>query len=82
MVNGVLWTEVVMFALFVALRLYTRKEILNAVGADDYLCILALVRKKNDFLSDHVKLTPPGRSHSLYNLRYYGHTLRTGETIR
>lgn len=44
MVNGVLWAEVVIFAFFVAVRLYTRKQILNAVGADDYLCILALVR--------------------------------------
>ncbi|KAJ5082210.1 hypothetical protein N7532_011253 [Penicillium argentinense] len=42
MVNGVLWAEVLIFALFVGLRLYTRKEILNAVGADDYLCVLAL----------------------------------------
>lgn len=43
MVNGILWAEVVITAVFVGLRLYTRKEILNAVGADDYLCILALV---------------------------------------
>ncbi|KAJ5975539.1 hypothetical protein N7481_009246 [Penicillium waksmanii] len=43
MVNGVLWTEALLFALFVTLRLYTRKQILNAVGADDYICILALV---------------------------------------
>ncbi|KAJ5217830.1 uncharacterized protein N7469_011455 [Penicillium citrinum] len=43
MVNGVLWAEVVLFAIFVGLRIYTRKEILNAVGGDDYLCILALV---------------------------------------
>jgi hypothetical protein len=46
MVNGVLWTEAVLFALFVTLRLYTRKQILNAVGADDYICILALVRRE------------------------------------
>lgn len=44
MTNAVLWVEVVIFAIFVALRLYTRKEILNAVGADDYLTVLALVR--------------------------------------
>lgn len=47
MVNGVLWTEALLFALFVTLRLYTRKQILNAVGADDYLCILALVRTES-----------------------------------
>jgi hypothetical protein len=44
MTNAILWLEVVIFALFVALRLYTRKEILNSVGADDYLAVLALVR--------------------------------------
>lgn len=47
MVNGVLWTEAVLFALFVTLRLYTRKQILNAVGADDFICILALVRTES-----------------------------------
>ncbi|KAL5334687.1 hypothetical protein BJX70DRAFT_377428 [Aspergillus crustosus] len=43
MVNGVLWMEVVVFALFVGLRLYTRHQILNSVGVDDYLCLTALV---------------------------------------
>ena len=44
MTNAVLWVLVVIFAIFVALRLYTRKQILNSVGADDYLAVLALVR--------------------------------------
>jgi hypothetical protein len=44
MVNAVLWLHVVIFAIFVALRLYTRISILNAVGTDDYLCVVALVR--------------------------------------
>jgi hypothetical protein len=44
MVNGVLWMLVVVFALFVGLRLYTRHQILNAVGIDDWLCVVALVR--------------------------------------
>jgi hypothetical protein len=44
MTNAVLWVVVVVFALFVALRLYTRKCILNAIGLDDYLVIAALVR--------------------------------------
>lgn len=44
MANGVLWMEVVIFAAFVGLRLYTRQQILNAVGVDDYLCCIALVR--------------------------------------
>lgn len=44
MTNAILWVEVVIFALFVTLRLYTRKEILISVGADDYLAVLALVR--------------------------------------
>lgn len=44
MTNAVLWVEVVVFAIFVALRLYTRISILNAVGPDDYLVCAALVR--------------------------------------
>ncbi|OQE38459.1 hypothetical protein PENCOP_c008G06352 [Penicillium coprophilum] len=42
MTNAVLWVEVVVFALFVGLRLYTRKYILNSVGLDDYLVLVAL----------------------------------------
>jgi hypothetical protein len=51
MTNAILWLEVVIFGLFVALRLYTRKEILNSVGADDYLAVLALVRTERLTLS-------------------------------
>ncbi|CAI7629589.1 unnamed protein product [Penicillium bialowiezense] len=43
MTNAVLWVEVVVFALFVGLRLYTRKFILSAIGLDDYLVVVALV---------------------------------------
>ncbi|CAI7624748.1 unnamed protein product [Penicillium glandicola] len=43
MTNAVLWVEVVVFAFFVGLRLYTRKYILNSVGLDDYLVLIALV---------------------------------------
>ncbi|KAL2811280.1 hypothetical protein BJX63DRAFT_285683 [Aspergillus granulosus] len=43
MVNAVLWVLVVILAVFVALRLFTRHQILNAVGVDDYLCCSALV---------------------------------------
>ncbi|CAL5873401.1 uncharacterized protein PFLUO_LOCUS7680 [Penicillium psychrofluorescens] len=43
MTNAVLWVEAVIVAVFVALRLYTRKQILNSVGADDYLVLIALV---------------------------------------
>ncbi|KAJ5459557.1 uncharacterized protein N7458_001109 [Penicillium daleae] len=43
MTNAVLWVLVVILATFVALRLYTRKQILNSIGADDYLTVLALV---------------------------------------
>lgn len=46
MTNAVLWVEVVIFAIFVGLRLYTRKCLLNSVGVDDYLVVLALVRLK------------------------------------
>lgn len=43
MVNAVLWVHVVVFAVFVALRIYTRAMILRSVGADDYLVVVALV---------------------------------------
>lgn len=44
MTNAVLWVEVVVFAIFVGLRLYTRISVLNSAGADDYLIAVALVR--------------------------------------
>lgn len=47
MTNAVLWVEAVVFAVFVGLRLYTRKHILNSVGLDDYLVLIALVRTTN-----------------------------------
>ncbi|KAJ0132342.1 FAD-linked oxidoreductase ZEB1 [Fusarium oxysporum f. sp. albedinis] len=43
MLNAVLWVQVVIFAIFVGLRLYTRSQILHSVGADDYLVVVALV---------------------------------------
>lgn len=43
MTNAVLWVEVVVFGFFVALRLYTRKVILNTVGVDDFLVMIAFV---------------------------------------
>ncbi|KAL2832760.1 hypothetical protein BJY01DRAFT_253735 [Aspergillus pseudoustus] len=43
MVNGTLWMLVIVISLFVALRLYTRHQILNAVGIDDILCCIALI---------------------------------------
>lgn len=47
MLNIVLWVQVVVFAVFVGLRLYTRSQILHSVGADDYLVLIALVRFSN-----------------------------------
>lgn len=44
MVNAVLWVETVVAAVFVGLRVYTRKFILNNLGWDDYLSVVALVR--------------------------------------
>lgn len=41
--NAVLWVQVVIFVVFVGLRIYTRSQILHSVGADDYLVIIALV---------------------------------------
>ncbi|KAF4440938.1 hypothetical protein F53441_12157 [Fusarium austroafricanum] len=43
MLNAVLWVQVVVFAVFVGLRLYTRSQILHSIGADDYLVVIALV---------------------------------------
>ncbi|VUC31476.1 unnamed protein product [Clonostachys rosea] len=43
MVNAVLWVHVVVFAVFVGLRIYTRAIILRSVGVDDYLVVVALV---------------------------------------
>ncbi|KAM0329631.1 hypothetical protein ACHAPQ_006700 [Fusarium lateritium] len=43
MLNIVLWVQVVVFAVFVGLRLYTRSQILHSVGADDYLVLIALI---------------------------------------
>ncbi|RYO81191.1 hypothetical protein DL764_009795 [Monosporascus ibericus] len=43
MVNAVLSLEVVIATLFVGLRLYTRRCILNTIGWDDYLTVSALV---------------------------------------
>ncbi|KAM7206955.1 hypothetical protein V8F33_000054 [Rhypophila sp. PSN 637] len=43
MVNGVMWAHVVIFAVFVVLRLYTRISVLQMVGIDDYLTVLAFL---------------------------------------
>ncbi|SCO82522.1 related to integral membrane protein pth11 [Fusarium oxysporum] len=43
MLNALLWVQVVIFAIFVGLRLYTRSQILHSVGADDHLVVIALV---------------------------------------
>jgi hypothetical protein len=59
MTNAILWVEVVVFAVFAGLRLYTRKYILNAIGLDDYLVIIALVRSPNlivPFKTDKIKV--------------------------
>lgn len=45
MTNGVLWAEVFIVVVFVGLRLYTRRVILNAVGIDDALAVASLVRR-------------------------------------
>lgn len=71
MTNGVLWMEVVITVVFVALRLYTRHQILNAVGIDDYLCSLALVSKDHHMatpcrLDANMYVTSPGPPHRLH----------------
>lgn len=44
MTVAVHWVELVICAVFAGLRLFTRKVILDSVGADDYLVLVALVR--------------------------------------
>lgn len=68
MTNAVLWVEAVVFAVFVGLRLYTRKHILNSVGLDDYLALIALVRTTNR--NTH-------RCHALSNVLQVLHILYT-----
>ncbi|KAH9886350.1 hypothetical protein F4778DRAFT_477734 [Xylariomycetidae sp. FL2044] len=43
MLNAILWTVLVVGALFVGARVYTRKAILRSVGWDDYLIVLTVV---------------------------------------
>lgn len=62
MTNAVLWVEVVVFAIFVALRLYTRRFILNTVGLDDHLVLIALVGAIND------NITSNGKSLTVFRL--------------
>lgn len=75
MTNGVLWMMAIITAVFVALRLYTRHQILNAVGVDDYLCFLALVSKDHhkvplvvDSTDANVYATSADSPHHLYDL--------------
>lgn len=69
MTNAVLWVEVVVFAIFVALRLYTRISILSAVGPDDYLVCVALVSSRHDLGAVH--LANPYESAGTPNYLYH-----------
>lgn len=42
-INGVMWTQVVLGVIFVALRLYTRVFLIQSIGWDDLLMIVNLV---------------------------------------
>ena len=42
-INGVMWTQVVLGVIFVALRLYTRVFLIRSIGWDDLLMIVNLV---------------------------------------
>lgn len=42
-VKGVMWGQVVLAAIFIGLRLYTRQIILKNLGADDILMVVNLV---------------------------------------
>lgn len=83
MINGVLWAEVVIFAVFVGLRLYTRKQILNSVGADDYLVVVALVSAtitNLPSLCDNQRDT--GSPYPLHHFRHHRDLLRYRPTER
>jgi hypothetical protein len=59
MTNAVLWLEVVVFAIFVGLRLYTRIRLLDAVGADAfsfaYFLVLDRVPRPKGHLHRHTR---------------------------
>lgn len=42
-INGVMWTQVILGVIFVALRLYTRYFLVHSIGWDDLLMIVNLV---------------------------------------
>lgn len=41
--NGVMWTQVVLALIFIALRMYTRYFIINSIGWDDIVMVINLV---------------------------------------
>ena len=43
--NGVMWTQVVIAVAFIAMRLYTRFFLIRSLGWDDLLMIVNLVRE-------------------------------------
>jgi hypothetical protein len=43
--KGVMWSQVVLAAVFIGMRLYTRHFILKNLGADDVLMIVNLVSR-------------------------------------
>lgn len=77
MTNGVHWMELVIVAFFVGLRLYTRKAILNSVGLDDYITVLALVRIPTLPVSSVQNLTNPDSPTSLHLLHRHIKPLRS-----
>jgi hypothetical protein len=48
--NGVMWSQVVLGTVLVALRMYTRQYIVRNVGWDDVLMLVNLVRSPVLFL--------------------------------
>ena len=43
-INGVMWSQVVLAVIFIGMRLYTRYFLLQSFGWDDMLMIVNLVR--------------------------------------
>jgi hypothetical protein len=41
--NGVMWLQVIISSVFIALRIYTRYYIIRSLGWDDYMMVINLV---------------------------------------
>ncbi|KAM0226869.1 hypothetical protein ACHAPO_012023 [Fusarium lateritium] len=68
MLNTVLWVQVVICLVFVALRIYTRSHILHSVGPDDYLVLQIIY---SAFVTAGIKYGVGRRFNDIGNLDAY-----------